>query len=171
MGDTTADPPIVLPGPTEAVEVEVTTIVTVGGQDRQDYGRDRDGRDRHCSNYHRNNWDNARRHDDHRGSGRDDRRSHQNSRNGNGDRHGGHRGHDHNMSEESRRSNFHGCLPSRIRSCGSSPSRSRSCSRLPRAIRSHSASRSVDAYHIKGVDAGHKSPSHSPEFMPDGEEA
>ena len=30
MGDTTADPPIVLPGPTEAVEVEVTTIVTVG---------------------------------------------------------------------------------------------------------------------------------------------
>ena len=80
-----------------------------GGQDYHDYGRDQYGRYRHCSSYHCYNWDNDRHHDERRGNGRDDRRSHHSSRNVNSDPCGGHGGHSHHMGEKRSRSNFRGC--------------------------------------------------------------
>ena len=75
------------------------------------------------------------------------------------------------MSEERSRFNSCGRSPSRSRSRGRSPSHSCSRSRIPIKSRSRSDSRSVDAYHIVGVDAGHDSPPPSTEHMSDREEA
>ena len=67
------------------------------------------------------------------------------------------------MSEECSHSNYCGRSPSRIRIHGRGPSHYRSFSRIPRKRCRHSASRSVDAYYIAGMDAGHKIPSTSTE--------
>ena len=142
-----------------------------GGWYRQEYGRDWDRQYRHLSNYHCDDRDNDRRYDDCRGNSRDDRRSHHNIRNGNDDRCGVHMGHSHHMSEESSRYNSCGRSPSRIRIRVRMPLLSRSHSRIPSKICSRSTSHSVDAYHIMGVYDVHKSPSPSPERLPDGEES
>ena len=136
-----------------------------GGWYRHDYGRYQDILDYNRRNYHLNNWDNVRHNDDRRENGKDDRRSHHNRRNGNGDRCGRHRGHAHHMSEECSRSNFPGRSPSHSRNRVRITTRSCYLIKIPSKSRSRSALCYVDAYHITGVDSGHKSPSPSTKRM------